>query len=615
MLKDIKEKLNARLFWLTLSLCFSLFYSLLAVRQIWNAEYAIADDGRQHIFWMQRFLDGSIFPKDLIADYFQSVAPLGYRLFYQFFALLGISPFAIATVLPIGLGIVTTIYFFYFTLQVFPVPVAGFIATIVLNQNLWMSSDLTSATPRAFVYPIFIAFLYYFAKRSLQLSVTTIILQGLFYPQYVLLQAGILIMSLFEFKNFRFGWSKRRSSSFRYGLTFAWDLSRDKKDYVLCAIGLLACAIVLLPYAIQTSQFDPVITAETARTMKEFSHRGRSAFFRDNQWIFWMEASRSGILPGMTPLMWCGIFLPILLSWRSRFPLLRDTILVKQGDVSDRANAMHSYTGISMDGVNFKNKYEYRHSLRILVDILVVSLILFLLSHLFLFQLHLPSRYTGHSFAIVFAVAAAIVLTTVLDRLRRVFRRDRIFIAKVASIVLSLAIASAIVFYPNTLNTFPKPGYIFGRYPELYQFLARQPEDIVVASLADEASNIPTFAGRSTLVAKEYALPYHTGYYDRFRQRASDLIAAQYSTDPEVLKGFVDRYDIDYILLDDDAFDRDYLDDDWIEQYQSATDLAKATLEAGKTPILAKMRDRCTVLTVGDLILIDPRCIQSLENL
>lgn len=34
-----------------------------------------------------------------------------------------------------------------------------------------------------------------------------------------------------------------------------------------------------------------------------------------------------------------------------------------------------------------------------------------------------------------------------------------------------------------------------------------QPQDIRIASLAEEANNIPTFAQRSILVGREYAIP------------------------------------------------------------------------------------------------------------
>ena len=51
------------------------------------------DDARQHVFWMQRFIDSELFPHDLIADYFQSVAPTGYTTLYRIAAALGSIPF------------------------------------------------------------------------------------------------------------------------------------------------------------------------------------------------------------------------------------------------------------------------------------------------------------------------------------------------------------------------------------------------------------------------------------------------------------------------------------------------------------------------------------------
>jgi len=67
------------------------------------------------------------------------------------------------------------------------------------------------------------------------------------------------------------------------------------------------------------------------------------------------------------------------------------------------------------------------------------------------------------------------------------------------------------VLYPNLFwqKYFPgTSGYIVGGEPLLYQFLRRQPNDIRIASLTEEANNLPTFAGRSVLVAKTYADPY-----------------------------------------------------------------------------------------------------------
>src|ERR1041384_852563 len=78
--------------WLALSLAFSAYFANQALHQAFRAPFVVQDDARQHIFWMERFLDPQLFPHDLIADYFQSVAPTGYSAFYNLMAHLGVNP-------------------------------------------------------------------------------------------------------------------------------------------------------------------------------------------------------------------------------------------------------------------------------------------------------------------------------------------------------------------------------------------------------------------------------------------------------------------------------------------------------------------------------------------
>jgi hypothetical protein len=76
---------------------------------------------------------------------------------------------------------------------------AGFLAALLLNQNLWMQDGLVSGTPKAFIYPLFLAFLYYLLRRSLVGICIAIALLGLFYPTLVFICAGILILKLWHF--------------------------------------------------------------------------------------------------------------------------------------------------------------------------------------------------------------------------------------------------------------------------------------------------------------------------------------------------------------------------------------------------------------------------------
>src|SRR5262249_44889873 len=96
------------MFWLALSLVFALLVSSEAMRQAFSSPYVIQDDGRQHVFWMWRFVDPELFRGDLIADYFQSVAPAGYSMLYRGAARLGMDPIYFSKLLPMALGVLTT---------------------------------------------------------------------------------------------------------------------------------------------------------------------------------------------------------------------------------------------------------------------------------------------------------------------------------------------------------------------------------------------------------------------------------------------------------------------------------------------------------------------------
>ena len=212
--------------WLTLSLLIATLYGTLAVQFAFSHDYMVQDDARQHVFWMRRFLDPELFPNDRIADYFQSVAPLGYRALYYFMAKLGIDPIVWSKVLPLVLGFITTGYCFGVAVQLLPIPLTGFIAAVLLNQNLWMQDGLISGTPKAFIYPILLAFLYYGMRQSLLGMGIAITLLGLFYPSLVLVCAAFLILHL---------WRLNRKVPY---------LSHHRRDYIFCFTGLAVAFVV-----------------------------------------------------------------------------------------------------------------------------------------------------------------------------------------------------------------------------------------------------------------------------------------------------------------------------------------------------------------------------------
>lgn len=530
------------LLWLTLSLVFTIFYGILGLQKAFRGEYVVQDDAREYVFWMQQFVDSKLLPNDLIANYFQSITPLGFAFIYKLMAGLGIHPLLLSKILPIVLGLIVAVYCFWLCIEIFPVPIAGFISTLLLHQSLWFKSDLVSATPKAFIYPLLLAFLYYILRESWAIACFIIVLQGLFYPPLLLISLGILFIRL-------------RSNYF----------------WLITMLGL--AFIVMLPYALTSSEFGPVVTASQARTMPELWPGGRHPFFDNNPWRFWLIGQHSGILPPlMPPLIWLGLFLPMVLRYASRFPLVK---LVKS-------------------------------QVNILPQIIIVSLTLYFAAHVLFLKLFFPTRYTIHSLRIVMAIAAGIFLTIMLDSFFRAYQQKR----QVWQLALTVTLATILVLYPNLSGRFPTTDYRQSGESSLYKFLQQQPKDSLIATLSDEGDNIPTFGQRSILVSREYALPFHLRYYSSIRQRTIDLIRAQYSPNLTAAKQLIQKYGVDLWLLERTAFKLEYLTQKtWLRSFQPVFTEAVSSLKQGNIPALAKLVSRCSVLDSENFILLKADCI------
>lgn len=561
---EISRSFDPRnLFWLGVSLVFSIAFGARALEQAFSSNYVLQDDWRQHLFWMARLTDPGLFPHDVIADYFQSVAPVGYTTLYRTAASLGLDPVVFGKLLPMALGLITTALCFAVSMRVLRVPAAGFIGSLLLNESLWMRNGLVSATPRAFISPLFLAFMYFCLRRWMLLSLAVIALMGLFFPSIMFIGLGVLFLQLVK-------WGNGRPH-----------LSRDRRDYLFCAAGLAVAIVVLLPYALRSSGFGPVFTATEARAMPEFLPGGRIVVFRQSFWGYWISGNHTGMFSSavFSPVTMCaGLWLPIVMLFPNQFPLVR----------------------------------QISNGVALLPRVVATSLALYFAANAVLFRLYLPSRFTVNSFRILLGLAAGISAVVTFDALFRWAARS---LSSLHRSLVTLALAGALtaaLALPFLSGTVVDTRYKTGENPRLYEFLAAQPRDILIASLSNEAESLPVFARRSNFVGREIALPYHKGYYSQIRQRAIDLINAQYSPDIAELQGFIRKYGVDYLLVDRNAFAPDYLSGDkWIMQYQPAAKETVARLKQGAAPALSGLMDRCAVLKTNDVVLIAAECVMN----
>jgi hypothetical protein len=551
---DGDEETPSRWIWFGVAMLYALVCAGLAFRQAFAGEYILADDVRQHVFWMFRFVDPRLFPNDPIADYFQSIAPPGFSFVYRMLALGGIDPLLASKLIPFAIGLITAAYFFGAARQLLGSPPAATLATALLCQALWLSSDLCSATPRAFFYPFFCAFLYYHLRNSRSAVLITILLLGLFFPPGALVSLGVIALDLLALRGFRPTLERKRSAYLFF---------------------IAACAAVLLPilfYLRGSEKFGVMISYSAARAMSEFAPGGRVPFFYHNFWDYWMHGAGGLHVQSRPSFLFAALLWPLLALFPNHFPLL-------QG---------------------------FRPAQKPLLQITVSALSLFALSHLVLFRLYLPSRYTQHAARIVFAIAAAAVIMALLEAVLRWSAARSLRFGPLLVVVLLLGI----VCHPLFLSRFPRAGYVQGHAANLYHFFSQQSPSIRIASIADEANNIPSFSRRSIIFGVETAVPFHPRYYLPLRDRGVTIARAQYSSDLAVIQQCIREQRIDFWLLDRGAFTAEHLHDNRALRQLRET----IALSERAPPFLQHPPSKCVVFASPQFVVIDAHAVLALTH-
>ena len=553
------------------SLGFGAWAAIPAMRTAFSGPLVVQDDARQHVFWMQRFLDPELFPQDLIADYFASVAPLGFVALYRALAALGVPPELAAKLFPLLLSVATAGLAYALVAHLHPSPLAAFLSSFVLVQNLWLFDALSNATPRAFFYPLFLAALLGLVAGHAALAASASAALALFYPPGALLAAAVAGLWWVGLQDGR--------------LTVA-----PKPERRVAFAAGMAAMIALVPFALGSGGHGPVLTAAEGAALPELAPGGRSAFFEATPAAFLLCGDRSGLVP----LEWCWARrilapgLPVALVGLGFAALLYAPRLLARG----------LSPALAPRPILFA----------LFARVALASLLLFALAHLLLFRLHLPSRYGQHTLRILAAVAlgssAAMILGVLLRALvvRGLGQPWRWGLtAGALMVVLGAPFAAAEVAWH---------GYVVSAAPAVHAHLAGASKDALVASTEPEADNIPAFAGRSILVGQEYAVPWHADYHREIRARASDVLRAQYTGDPRQLREVIEGRGVTHWLLDEDAFSPGHVArHPWVRWLQPEGDHLARALAAGHRPALQVLAPQCTVLIDGELRLLDADCL------
>ncbi|MBX2862820.1 MAG: hypothetical protein KTR27_04635, partial [Leptolyngbyaceae cyanobacterium MAG.088] len=260
----------------------------------------------------------------------------------------------------------------------------------------------------------------------------------------------------------------------------------------------------------------------------------------------------------------------------------------------------------------FSSLKAVRPAIHVFTKLTCVSLLWFTIAYTQAFKLHMPGRYTSHCIMIAIPILAAITWTTLLDTIwsRRLPKTRPIATYSLRTIAVLAIVIPLFFYYPLLLKKFPKTLYMTGKAAPIYEYLQTQPPDSLVASLDYEADNIPVFAKRPTLIAPEYATPFHLGYYRQIRQRATDLLHAHYTSDKDTLTTFINHYGVDFWLVNKAAFNPNYLNHHryWQNNY-ALTPLNQKNLK--QSSVLSNHIRQCAVVETKRFWLAPSPCIVS----
>ena len=102
--------------------------------------------------------------------------------------------------------------------------------------------------------------------------------------------------------------------------------------------------------------------------------------------------------------------------------------------------------------------------------------------------------------------------------------------------------------------------HIPNREKLLYAHLKALPAHSMMAAPPGLANNIPLFASQSVMLNNETYIPFHQHYFREMKSRLHDWLLAYYATDRKPVATLIQKYHLNYIVLQTADFKPKMLD-------------------------------------------------------
>ena len=446
---------------------------------LWVGPYALrsdlfSGDAAQHVYWLYRYADPSLFPNDLSVAYFSShsVAPWGYRALYAELAAHVDAQLAAELVAAMLLAVSGALaWLLGAAIRDEQSEYTGLFAVLAMILFLpYPGTDLFTpmGLQRSFALPLTLLCAWSLVARRYAWIGVAWLLAALFYPVAIvvlgLAGAGVFVLDVVQTRRLPAAWF--------------WNA---------CA-GLGAITLVLSGAELPPG-LGPVATYSQALAMPEFAPDGRMATFGRSWSGTWLTDGHIGLgwSPRLIALILLALGVVIVLKRRQWFP---------------RGIWILAASGVGT----------------------------WFIARVIMFQLYMPNRHSRWSVGAFGIVVLAAAATALCERISAAVSSDGVAIGSRMSwsIALGAPLLAVAVLWPSATRIWNTP--VDQDLERAYEFISQLPVDTVVVAHPDVADFVPLRARRSVLASTEESQPFVLGFYGKMKPLIETSLRVAYAT-------------------------------------------------------------------------------------
>lgn len=459
-------------------------------------QYAINDDARQQVYWMQRWTEPGLYPPSLLNDYAEAYVPWGVKFIYwcgSWFE----NPLRFTTHAAGALFTAQTLLLMAIGGRAAGRSAAWAALGAVFLMPFFLE-NISGGLSRAFASPLLAAFCLSLLAGGRLLGVI-LAAQALFIPYVFLPCAGTVALNR--------AWAGLR------GGDPVW--LRSRRDWAVLGASTALAGAFTLAYGMEG--FGPLVSLQETAGRPEFGPLGRLDLvplpnpFLD---FVYYPFERIGLFKEFG--LFAGIASLVLLA----------PILWHGGRAADWRGLAQRLKPLALTGAAF--------------------LAFYVAARVLAFKLFVPDRYVQYPVNLLYALLLAACAAGALARLRP----SR---AVCASLILAAALLGAVRLKNVALYDYSAGATLFAAVE------AATPKDALLAGHPDLMDNVMTFSRRNAYATFELAHPWSKGYWEQLRPRLDGFFRAYYAAVPAEVVRFAKESGVDYLLVDESHFKPEFL--------------------------------------------------------